>query len=215
MSAHPSQDGRCEGDTGKADLDRSEEACLAQLKGVASRNGKMLNIVLRDGTTRSYVTRLPEDLPDQEDQSVEYKLTGYFPEHQLLLIETGYWEGAEWIVLRLDDGVETKVHSPPHYSPHRDWLFSVCSSDGPSGCGNGMDIVPTRRDLKRGPWTYLVPDDDYTFYEFTGWDGDDRVKLVATFKVADKMKSLPASVERVNGVWQLKLPKQHARTLHP
>ncbi|MDU6835181.1 MAG: hypothetical protein E6417_34770, partial [Bradyrhizobium sp.] len=54
-----------------------------------------------------------------------------------------------------------------------------------------------------------VPDDDYTLYEFAGWDGDDRVKLVATFKVGAEMKPFPASIERVNGAWQLKLPKQH------
>lgn len=211
MSEHPSQDGRCEGDTGKADLDRDEQACLDQLADVVSRNGKSLAITFKDGFTRSYVTRLPDDLPGKEDASVEYKLTGYFPEHGLLLIEIGYWEGVEWMLLRLDRGSETKVHSPPHYSPSHRWLFSVCSGDGPSGCGNGMEIVAAPSDRKLGGWRYLVPDDDYTFYEFAGWDGDDRVKLVATFKVGDTMKPFPASVERINGAWQLKLPKQHRR----
>ena len=113
------------------------------------------------------------------------------------------------MLLRLDRGTETKIHSPPHYSPSHRWLFSVCSSDGPSGCGNGMDIVAAPFDLKMHGWNYLVPDDDYTLYEFAGWDGDDRVKLVATFKVGAEMKPFPASIERVNGAWQLKLPKQH------
>ncbi|MBR1137595.1 MAG: hypothetical protein EKK32_22615 [Bradyrhizobiaceae bacterium] len=209
MSEHPSQDGRCKGDPGKADLDRDEQACLDQLKDIVRRHGKALEVTFRDGFTRSYVTRLPDDLPGHEGNSVEYKLVGYFPEHGLLLIEIGYWEGVEWMLLRLDRGTETKIHSPPHYSPSHRWLFSVCSSDGPSGCGNGMDIVAAPFDLKMHGWNYLVPDDDYTLYEFAGWDGDDRVKLVATFKVGAEMKPFPASIERVNGAWQLKLPKQH------
>ncbi|MGY3451572.1 hypothetical protein [Bradyrhizobium sp. USDA 4353] len=209
MSEHPSQDGRCEGDTGKADLDRDEQACLDQLKGVVRRNGKALEITFKDGFTRSYVTRLPDDLPGHEDDSVEYKLVGYFPEHELLLIEIGYSEGVQWMLLRLNRGIETKVHSPPHYSPSHRWLFSVCSSIGPSGCGNGMDIVAAPFDLKQGGWSYLTPDDDDTLYEFAGWDGDDRVKLVATFRVGNEMKPFPAAVERINGRWQLKLPKQH------
>jgi hypothetical protein len=215
MSAHPSQDGRCEGDTGKADLDRDEQACLAQLKDIVQRNGKVLNITFRDGSSRAYVTRLPDDLPGHEDDSVEYELVGYFPEHGLLLIQIGYYEGVEWMLLRLDRGTETKIHAPPHYSPSRRWLFSVCSGDGPSGCGNGMEIVAVTSELKIGGWRYLVPDDDYTSYEFAGWDGDDRVNLIATFKVEDKMKSFPASIERVNNIWRLKLPKQHARVARP
>ncbi|MGJ4883626.1 hypothetical protein ACQR06_20605 [Bradyrhizobium sp. HKCCYLRH1065] len=211
MSEHPSQDGRCKGDTGKADLDRDEQACLAQLNDVVRRNGKSLEITFKDGSTRSYVTRLPDDLPGHEDDSVEYKLVSYFPEHELLLIEIGYWEGVQWMLLWLNRVIETKIHSPPHASPSRRWLFSVCSSEGPSGCGNGMEIVAAPFDLKLGGWSYLTPDDDYTFYEFDGWDGDDRVKLIATFKVGTEMKPFPASVERSNGRWQLKLPKQHRK----
>ena len=39
FTAHPSQDGRCQGDTGIGDLDRSEKACLEQLTGIAAREG--------------------------------------------------------------------------------------------------------------------------------------------------------------------------------
>jgi len=211
MSDHPSQDGRCEGDTGKADLDRSEKACLQQLKDVASRKGKLLRLKFRDGSRRNYINRPSEELKGREDDAIEYKLTGYFPKLDLVLLEIGYWEGAQWMLVRLDSGKETKLHAPPHLSPGQEWLFSVCSSDGPSGCGNGMDIVPAGPDPKRHEWHYLVPDNDYTLYEFEGWDGDNRVKLTATFDAGDGLKPFPASLECVNGVWHLELPKAHER----
>ncbi|MDU3129422.1 MAG: hypothetical protein E6699_18265, partial [Bradyrhizobium sp.] len=69
MSEHPSQDGRCKGDPGKADLDRDEQACLDQLKDIVRRHGKALEVTFRDGFTRSYVTRLPDDLPGHEGNS--------------------------------------------------------------------------------------------------------------------------------------------------
>ncbi len=78
-----------------------------------------------------------------------------------------------------------------------------------------MDIVPTRPDAGLRDWHYSVPDDDYTLFEFDGWDGEDRVKLTATFDVGDELKSFPTSVERVDGSWRLNLPKEHARAARP
>ena len=39
LSDHPSQDGRCKGDAGVGDLDRSEKACLEQVAEIAKRHG--------------------------------------------------------------------------------------------------------------------------------------------------------------------------------
>ena len=119
-TAHPSQDGRCRGDPGKADLDRSEKAGLAQLTGIATRQSKSLRLKL-------YKNR-PEGC-DQRNNAyncIEYKLTGYFAKHGLLLIEIGYYEGVEWMLVRLDGDQETKIVAPPHYSPHEKWLASAC-----------------------------------------------------------------------------------------
>jgi hypothetical protein len=217
VSDHPSQDGRCRGDTGAADLDRSEKACLQQLTGIATRQGKALRLKFPNGG-RVYKNRSAGcEQGNNADNCVEYQLTGYFARHGILLIQVGYYEGVEWMLVRLNGGKEVKIVAPPYYSPHEKWLASACWSEGPSGCGNGIDIVPTTTDQTTREWHYRVPDSDYALYEFVGWDGDDRVKLNVTFHAngdSGALKTVPASVDRVGGAWQLKLPEEYPSAAH-
>lgn len=214
FSAHPSQDGRCQGDAGHGDLDRSEKACLAELTGIVIREEDTLRLTLRNGGSKAYVSRHKE-CEHGEEGCIEYKLTGYFPKHELILIEIDYYEGAEWMLVRLDSGEEAKAVVPPHYSPLEKWLVSVCWSEGPAGCENGIDIVPARADQTGGEWHCRVYPSDYTLYEFAGWDGDARVKLAATFHVGDQLKTFPVSVDLIAGRWRLKLPKEHRNVALP
>jgi hypothetical protein len=108
FSAHPSQDGRCRGDTGQGDTDRSEKACLEQLIGIAARVGESLRLTFQNGNGRVYASRSAGCDQGNIDDCVSYKLSGYFPKHGLLLIMIGYYEGVEWMLVRLDRGKETK-----------------------------------------------------------------------------------------------------------
>ncbi|HEY2526410.1 MAG TPA: hypothetical protein VGJ20_00455, partial [Xanthobacteraceae bacterium] len=49
LSDHPSQDGRCIGDNGAGDLDRSEQICLKQVGKLARRTGPELQLKFRNG----------------------------------------------------------------------------------------------------------------------------------------------------------------------
>jgi len=217
MSKHPSQDGRCRSDTGAADLDRSEKACLAQLTGIATRQGNALRLKLQNGKSRIYRNRTKGCEQGTSADCISYELTGYFAKHGLLLIQIGYYEGVEWMLVRLDNGRATKIVVPPYYSPHERWLASACWSEGPSGCENGIDIVPTISDETAREWHYRVPNGEYALYEFLGWDGDERVKLNVTFHIGGSgdLTTLPASVDRVDGVWQLKLPEEYTGATRP
>lgn len=55
FSDHPSQDGRCIGDNGVGDIDRSESACLAQIGGTAQRIGPGLQLKFGNGYTKIYL----------------------------------------------------------------------------------------------------------------------------------------------------------------
>jgi hypothetical protein len=211
VTAHPSQDGRCRSDTGKADLDRAEKACLAELSGIATRQAKTLRLKLQNGGTKVYSDK-SEGCDNGTGACTKYKLTGYFAKDGLLLIEIDHYEGADWRLVWLASGQESKIVAPPHYSPDGKWLAAACWSDGPSGCDNGIDILPTIPDQTRHEWHYRVPDAEYLMFEFVGWDGNDKVNLTATFHAggeSGELKTTPASVERINGPWQLKLPDEY------
>ena len=207
LSDHPSQDGRCIGDTGAGDLDRSEPACLKQIGELAERVGPRLRLKFRNGLTRVYLNEDAKCRTPEAEGCVKYRLTGYFPEHDLLLIEVGYWEGGSWLLVRADTGRTSEIVAPPHYSPSKHWLASVASSIGPSGPPDGIDIVPAANDPSLKEWHYRVPEDDQWLYEFAGWDGDDRVNLLATSTGTPKKKIVAACVERRNGNWHFTGPK--------
>jgi hypothetical protein len=104
LSDHPSQDGRCVGDTGVGDLDRSEPACLKQIGELAERVGPGLQLKFRNGLTRVYLNEDVKCQTPEAEGCVKYRLAGYFPEHDLLLIEVGYWEDGSWLLVRADSG---------------------------------------------------------------------------------------------------------------
>ena len=180
LSNHPSQDGRCIGDNGIDDLDRSEPACLAQIGELARCVGPGLQLKFRNGLTRVYANEDAKCRSDEAKGCVKYQLTRYFPNHDLLLIEVDHWEGASWLLVRADTGNVSEVISLPHYSPGKRWLVSVVSSTGPSGAPDGIDVVPAANDPALREWHYRVPGNDSWLCEFAGWDGDDRLKLLAT-----------------------------------
>src|SRR5579871_95541 len=156
LSDHPSQDGRCIGDTGVGDLDRSERACLKQVGTLAQRVGPRLELRFRNGLTRVYLNEEAKCQSTEAEGCVKYQLTGYFPEHDLLLIEVSRWEGVEWLLVRAYTGNASEIVAPPHYSPGKRWLVSVASTIGDAGPTNGIDIVPATSDPARKEWHYRV-----------------------------------------------------------
>src|SRR4051812_42831990 len=85
FSDRPSQDGRCVGDHGVGEIDRSEKACLAQLGDLAQRVGHGLQLKFRNGKTRIYFDEEAKCQSNDADGCIKYQLTGYFPEHDLIL----------------------------------------------------------------------------------------------------------------------------------
>jgi hypothetical protein len=206
FSDRPSRDGRCIGDHGVGDIDRSEPACLAQIGETAQRIGPGLQLKFKNGYTRIYLNEDAKCQADEPEGCVKYKLTGYFPEHDLMLIEVDYWEGVSWRLVRADTGHSVEIVAPPHYSPDRRLLASVALSVGPSGPPNGMDIVPAGSDPSLKEWHYRTPDDGQWLYSFAGWEGNTRVKLLASSLRAPH-RSVPTTIERRKNEWYLREPR--------
>lgn len=195
-----SQDGRCIGDDGVGDIDRSENACLAQIGGIAQRIGPGLQLKFGTGYTKIYLNEDAKCQSDTADGCVKYQLTGYYPEDNIILIEVDYWEGVSWLLVWLDTGKSSAIVTPPHYSPDKHWLASVASAIGPSGPPNGMDIVPSRPGPALKEWHYRIPDDGKWLYQFAGWEGNTRVKLLAS-SLGAPQRNATTSVERGDNEW--------------
>jgi len=206
FSDHPSQDGRCVGDHGVGDLDRSEKACLEQVGELARRVGPGLQLNFRNGNTRVYLNEDAKCQSTDAEGCIKYQLTGYFSEHDLVLIQIDYWEGASWLLVRAATGDAIEIVAPPHYSPDKRWLASVASSIGPAGPPDGMDVVPSVPDPSLREWHYRTPDDGEWLYEFAGWDGNSRVKLLAS-SIGAPQRDVQSSIELRNGEWQLAEPR--------
>ncbi|WP_249154408.1 hypothetical protein [Bradyrhizobium manausense] len=206
FSDHPSQDGRCIDDHGVGDIDRSERACLEQVGEFAKRVGPGLQLKFRNGKTRIYLNEEAKCRSGDADGCLKYQLTGYFPEHDLVLIEVDYWEGASWLLVRIATGDVVEIVAPPHYSPDRRWLASVASSVGPAGLPNGMDVVPATPDPSLKEWHYRVPDDGQWLYEFAGFEGNARIKLLAS-SMTGPQRGVSGFIERRKGEWQLRGPR--------
>ncbi|WP_035640209.1 hypothetical protein [Bradyrhizobium sp. ORS 375] len=199
----PSQDGRCVDDTGRGDLDRSEAACLAQIPELAQRSGASLKLTFRNGRTRIYRNQDAKCTDSNDQGCVKYQLTGYFPDHGLLLIERGRPEGIDWLLVRADIGDEIGLVAPPHYSPERRWLAAVTSRLGSSGPPDGIDIIPVKRDRTLKDWHYRTPEDSKWRYEFDHWDGEDQIILYAK-PVGDEATPRPVAIQRKKSEWHFK-----------
>jgi hypothetical protein len=205
FSDHPSQDGRCIGDAGVGDIDRSEEACLVQISGIARRVGPTLQLKFGNGKTKIFFNEEAKCQSDSADGCVKYQLTGYFPEHNIILIEVDYWEGASWLLVWANTGDTSAIVAPPHYSPDKHWLASVASSVGPSGPPNGMDVVPSMPEPSIKEWHFRTPDDGQWLYEFAGWAGNTRINILAS-SLGEPQRNTTAFIERRNNGWHFKAP---------
>ncbi|MGC2775817.1 MAG: hypothetical protein WA418_09300 [Bradyrhizobium sp.] len=202
----PSQDGRCIDDTGAGDLDRSETACLAQIRDVAQRNGSGLKLAFRNGRTRIYRNQDAKCADGDAKGCVKFQLTGYFTDHDLILLECGRLEGVDWLLVRADTGDEIGIVAPPHYSPEKRWLVSVASHQGPAGPPDGIDVIPAKRDRTIKDWHYRTPDDGKWRYEFERWDGEDQI-VISAKSIGDTASPRSIAVYRKKNEWLFKEPR--------
>jgi hypothetical protein len=200
FSEHPSQDGRCIGDKSVGEIDRSENACLAQIGGIALREGPSLQLRFRNGKIKTYLNEEAKCQSDTAEGCVKYQLTGYFPEHDIVLIEVDYWEGVSWLLVWVSTGESSSIVAPPHYSPDKIWMASVASVLGPSGPPSGMDVVPSVPNPSLKEWHYRIPDDGRWLYQFAGWEGNSRIKILAS-SLGEPQQNATTSIERRNSEW--------------
>ncbi len=80
----PKQDGRCIGAPDGDDMDLLEQACLHQIGGMAERHGPGPQVKFRNGLTKVYLNEDAKCQSDEAEGCIKYRLTGYFPKHDLI-----------------------------------------------------------------------------------------------------------------------------------
>jgi hypothetical protein len=182
-----------------------EKACVAKTNSLVTRQGTELRLKLGNGATKLYKDKKSKVACENGAYASckTYLLYDYFPDHGLFLVHVGYNESQAWYLLNQADGKEQEIIAPPGYSPNKKWLASVYATEGGDDGNNGIDIFPADIDPARSGFHYRPK--DYEQWEFTGWDGDDRLLLKVTWRVGDnpELVTWPAEVIHVNGKWQL------------
>lgn len=202
----PASDVHCEAGTEQKDLYAKLEAkCLSQMKGLASRNGDKLRLVLNDGKikTISSNSRACED--GDAGKCLEYRLAAYYPAQQLFVIDEGAYESSAAIVVNAQTGAITRMEDRPHMAPGRDRLVVAFSSEAWETEKN-IAVYKIEKDAVRLEWSYKAK--GYEMWEFGAWDVDDRIKLRVTLWVADssgkpELTTQDAELLRTSAGWRL------------
>jgi len=183
-----------------------ESACIAKVGASVVRRGGALRLKFNNGASRTYTDSTAAACKKGPyDNCKNYMLYDYFPEHGLFLVNVGYNESQQWLLVSQKDGKQVQVVAQPGYSPGRKWLASVYWTEGPDDGNNGVDIVPANFDLIGSAFHYRPT--EYELWEDVGWDGDDRLLLNVTWHPGGdptgELATWPAEAVRVMGAWRL------------
>lgn len=85
-------------------------------------------------TTSSKRVFTDEISPDDETQQKTHEYLGFLPRTKEHLIQTSYWEGADYTLVE-SDGSKVKLISPPSYSPNQQHILT-------SSCGLVYEMMP-------------------------------------------------------------------------
>lgn len=170
--------------------DEQEKTCIGGLLGVASRDGCKLNLQLENGTTKTYEDRsetcgLPDD---QQDQSQQYRLLAWLPEHHMFIVWVGWYESAGTLFVSSRNGKQQSAWTGLHFTPDGSAIAEINDQDGGASADYSiaiwdLDGDPVRLLFKRDPTTYES-------WQFQGWRGSSTALATIT-------KHVPASNGRL------------------
>jgi hypothetical protein len=157
-----------------------EAKCLAELHGIASRNGNVLNLRLDNGATKTFRSN-----PKACDDNVAEKcnvttLIGYMPPQHMFVLRQGGYEIVRYLVISGQNGRSFELEAEPHLAPDGK-RFLVVAVDEMNGWERDVAIFSTSSFPPRLEWSYKTQaPDGYAIYSFAGWDGNGRIKLRVT-----------------------------------
>jgi hypothetical protein len=185
--------------------DKDEGKCLRQLASVANRDGNHLRLTLANRQTKTFTTAQTACKANLYEKCLIYTLAGYFARHRQFLVDVGFLNhGGTTFLVSYRTGNHIRLDARPHYSPTGKRLAAISASEGDDP--NSIEIL-TASDPPKSEWRHTVPQDEYALYEFVSWDGDERLKLAVTTRIAGKFhRSIPVETIRTPNGWKLTPP---------
>jgi hypothetical protein len=204
----PATEVHCEADHSKSGQDYAEleRQCLAQLDGLASREGDSLRLTLGDGNIQTWTNQ--REACEQHDAAkcLVYQLTTYCPLQRLFVIERSAYESFDVLVISRKSGTTTKLDAHPHVAPGGKRLVATAAIEAWK-VENEIALYSIQEGGLRSEWKYKAK--DYEMWEFVAWDGSERIRLKVTLRAVDRhgvgsLVTQPAELRRSIFGWQLK-----------
>lgn len=207
----------------EADLfaNERERRCLSRLDGIASREGKVLRIVLGNGTTKAF-----KDAPvscwesKSPNACIFYALAAYYPANDAVVVERWLDKGPAHFrlgayMMERAAGRVIELPNAPQYSPDgsRFVSLSVCADH----CANRIDVWTVQDGLAKLEWRHRVKqqNEKTLFYEFVEWQGNEQIKLRILPEIeaqgdagkdVNEAEAIGAKLTRVGQSWTLDPP---------
>jgi hypothetical protein len=178
-----------------------EAKCLADLHGIASRNGDVLNLRLDNGATKTFRSN-PKACDGDAVKCDVTTLIGYMPPQHMFVLRRGGYEIVRYLVVSGQNGKSFELEAEPHLAPDGK-RFVVVAVDEMNGWERDVAIFSTSSFPPRLEWSYRTQKpDEFAIYSFAGWDGNGRIKLRVS---GAQDKETETDVTRAAEGWKLKL----------
>ena len=191
----------------------TEEAdCLSKLNGLAWRSGDALTLRLGTGRTKTLQGDRQACTDHDANKCLLYELHAFLPAAHVYVVQWTIYEDGGADVVSAKTGQSVSLNSLPEFSPNGQAFVSV-DADELNGRDYDVAIWSVSRGVLKEEFRYLAAaSDPYEFWEFLGWDGNDRIRL----KVTVNMGTGGALVRETDAVrtgqgWKLDRPKASAR----
>jgi hypothetical protein len=197
----------CESDAAKEnqDLIQLEHGCLAQLRGLASRDGDVLRLTLENGKAKTFTDESRACQQHDSAKCLQYRLAAYYPIPKLFVIDWLAYESSRALVVSRRTGASTKLDVQPHLSPSGKRLVAAAAIEA-WAVDNEIVVYSVQNGSLALEWSYKAQ--EYEMWDYVSWDGDDRIKLEVTSWTVDgggnpALVKQSAELRRTSSGWVL------------
>jgi hypothetical protein len=190
-----------------------EEECLAQLGGLAKRDGNVLSLMLENGSSETYRDNHQACEDGVASDCVKYELRAYRPDQNLFVVSYALYEGGGAVVVSAKSGRRVVLTNLPVFSPNG-LLFAVADSDPHYERRYEIGIWSFVSDRPKEEFVYSTPRGvTEEMWEVLSWSGNDRVELKAGISndFFQTPQEFETSVVRTKQGWTLNWPLPNSK----